>query len=315
MIRIRSKYTGLAAVVAAALSLSACFGTDSEETASAIKLTETNLDSSAITIGATKATSIRGLIASDVGGITVTYTVLDNNQSPVDEDFTISTTAPGASETSWSLGDPKKGNSTIKANSTLMASDTGTYYLKIVVKNSAGTVDSTRFAFKVKATSTTVVGTPLVASVSGLAVGGSKAAAGSFVSIGDDTVYNQTASMTKFASIDLFATTNAAGQATLKSTAAAVAAADAGDSVGTLISDYWGNGRVTLITEVVSAPTTLEQAKTTIASISAQEALINTTNSTSYYVIKTQDNVYALLTVTNVSGTGANITFTLSIMK
>lgn len=312
MIRIRSRFLGLAALALSVVSLTAC-GTDSET--STIKLTETNLDNASLTIGAADAISIRGLIESDVAGLSVTYNVLDKNFSNVNEDFTINTATIGASETSWSLGDPKKGNGTIKANSSLTVSDTGTYYLRIVVKNSSGNEDSATVTFKVKANSTTVVGTPLVVAASNLDVGGSNAAAGSFISIGAAAVYNSTDSKTKFASIDLYTTTNVDGQATFKSTASARTAYNAGEDVGTLTSDYWGNGRSTIVTQVASAATTLEQAKTSLTGITTQETPINTTDASSYYLVKTTDNVYALLTVTSVSKTGADITFKLTILK
>jgi len=295
MIRIRSRFLGLAALALSVVSLTACGTTDS--TASNLAIADAGMDVTSLPNDGATSTSIRGIVTDDAAGFTISFSVKDSVGDIVTSDFAINTTAPSASATSWSIGKSSEGNTTIKA---LPAADKGTHTLIITAKSSSNTV-SKEVKFVVTSTAVT---TPLTLVASGLSIGGFDAAAGSFISVSGGAVYKTAQLTTDRSAIELIASSDANGNAILESSALAVSNQDVTDAA-------WGTGNATKIILVSSEPTTLEQAK--LNEPTAQSALIQSAGAS--YVVKTVGGTYYVLTVTNVVGGGDAVTFTLKILK
>lgn len=137
-----------------------------------------------------------------------------------------------------------------------------------------------------------------------LNVGGLSSPAPSFIGFETNPAqaYTGNQSKTSYDSIDLIVTTNADGTGSVfESTAQAYANHD-------LTASYWT--RATLIAAVPTAPASIEAAKT--VTLTTQSAPIADGG---VYVVKTVDNVYAILTVSKVSGIGDAVTLTVNVVK
>jgi hypothetical protein len=277
--------------------MSAC---DSTSSNSGPTITNLYLDASSLVAGG-GSTGIHATVADPNNGITVTFKVVQNG-TDVSSDFTISYVVPVSSATSWSAFNDGKASIAAKSsaangNDTLVmtvtdATNSGTATQKVPVTVTGGTNGG-------GGTAPSTVATLDVAAQGVVGVN-------SFISIGNATSYSGTDTKTNFGTTDLVITYDGTvtTQTNFESTAAGVAD-------NSLQSSYWGAGRATLIADAGSTePATLSAAEALLGN--AQTAKIVNGH---YYVVKTVEGVYAILAVSNATGTGTNMTLTVTILE
>lgn len=113
-------------------------------------LTGTTLDNTSLTAGG-GATSMRGIISDDATGLKLTIKVNSSTGTDASSNFTITFKDVPSTETSWSIGDPAKGNGSIAAKSTAAS---GSYSLVYTVTDAGGATVSATVAFTVGGGST-----------------------------------------------------------------------------------------------------------------------------------------------------------------
>lgn len=308
MISFRSKFTGIAALAVATMSLTACFGTDSEApTAPTINEFESaNFAEATDTLKASTKIEFYGKVSDDVGLKSWSLIVLDK-----DMDTVYSAVVPTISGTSQSFDLVGKSSTNLSITNTgdwdLSGATAASYTVRLTVVNTNGL--STSKDMKIVAAKTpAIVTTPLTVWATALSAGGFDAKAGSFISATDGKVYTGTESKTKFATIDLVMTSTESGEATFFSTALGVTNGDLTGGEGATVN-YWGTGRATLIAPVSKEPTTLEEVKA--VTLTAQSATVRDGS----YVLKTVEGTYYAMVVSGMTGAGDAATVTLKILK
>lgn len=127
--------------------MTGCDTTSSNNESPTIK--DATLDLTTLTAGG-GSTTMRGIVADDNSGISLSIKVLSGT-TDVSNKFTISFTAIPASEKSWSIGDPAKGNGKITA---LGTAANGTYTLVYTATDKDGATGSAQVSFTVTGGST-----------------------------------------------------------------------------------------------------------------------------------------------------------------
>lgn len=303
MIRIRSRFLGLAALALSVVSLTACGSTDSETTAPTIKEFESaNFTEATDTLKAGSTISFYGSVSDEVGLKGWSLQVLD-----ADGDLVYTATVPTISGKTSQDFDIDAGDTKLQITNDgkwdISGKVAANYTVRLTVTNTNGQ-STTKDMKIIAAKSVDVVTTPLTLVAQGISAGGKLAKPGSSISLSlgkallaSDLTSNRTA-------IDLVVTSDDANNAIFESTAQAVSNGDLSDAA-------WGTGNGTLIALVSKEPTTLEEAKA--ITLSAQSALIQSAGAS--YVAKTVSGTYYVLTVTNVTGGGDEVSFTLKILK
>jgi len=277
--------------------MSAC---DSTSSNSGPSITNLYLDNTSLSAGGGQ-TGIHATVADPNKGIQVNFKVVQNG-TDVSSDFTISYTAPSSSVSSWSAFND--GSAKISAVS---GATNGNDTLVMTVTDASGSGTATQ---RVPVTVTGGInggGGSAPSQVASLDVAAQGVTGvNSFISIGNATSYSGTDTKTNFATTDLVITYDGtiATQTNFESTAAGVAD-------GSLTSSYWAGGRATLIADAGSTePATLAAAEAVLGT--AQTAKITNGH---YYVVKTVEGVYAILAVSNATGTGNSMTLTVTILE
>ncbi len=287
--------------VFAAFGLMTACGTDSNGNAPSVSspVYISGLQSATDTTQTLDTTTVYHLTGTVVDVQSWSWTVVNASGATV---ATLTEPAPSGS------GDTKLGSTYVMVTFTPKTAwgASGIYTLKGVLTGTDGSTTTTvNITFKAKTAGGSTTTTPLT-SQGTLSVGGFNASAGSFIGLGTNpaVAYKSAQTQANAGNIDLVVTANADGSAAIfESTAAAVSNSD-------LVEAYWGNGRATKIAAVTTAPTTLEAAK--LVSLTAETATIT---SGGIYVVKTVDNVYAVLTATGVTGIGDNVSLTVNVLK
>jgi hypothetical protein len=295
------RIVALTSVFAAFGLMTGCdlFGTDSSNESPTI--TDTRLDNGTLNASTGGSTTVRGIVADDAAGMSLSLKVMQGTTDK-SSSFTISFTDIPSAEKSWSIGSPDQGKGSIAAKSTAAS---GTYDLVYTVTDAAGASATAKVSFAVVG-GTTTTSTPIV-SKGTLDVGGTSATPPSFIGLNPVARYTSSQTITNFAKVDLVVT-NAANTTTaiFESTAAGVIDA-------TLQQSYWAGGRATLIKDVgTTVPADLEAAIAALGTSTSQSANIVAGHT---YVAKTAEGLYAVLTASNVVGTGANVTLTVTVYE
>jgi hypothetical protein len=252
-----------------------------------------------IDAGSTLTTSTTGHLTGTVTDVASWIWVVKNaSGTPVDT--LVPSHAPAGS------GDTKLGTGTdvlIAFTPTAKWGPTGAYTIVGTLTGTSGGTTTTP-AITFNAVPGGSNGTPLATSTQ-LSVGGFSATPPSFIGLSPIKTYPSSQTSANVGSIDLVfdANTDGSGEV-LESPYYGY------NTSGSLTSNYWSSGRTTLIAAVSTAPTTLEAAKA--VSLSSQTVAVT---STGIYVAKTQDNVYAVIKISNLSGTGDAATATVTVLE
>jgi hypothetical protein len=137
-------------------------------------------------------------------------------------------------------------------------------------------------------------------------MGGLSASAPSFLGLSPVQTYLSGQTQANVSSIDIVMSANSNGSATVfESPANAYANND-------VTSSYWNGSNVSYIVAVSTAPSTQQAAAAAIGSSTSQSATIT---SGGIYVVKTWNGTYAVLTVSNFTGTGDAATLNVTVLE
>jgi hypothetical protein len=294
---VRSRHLALAALALSASMLGGCL-TDSDSAAptisSALYVSGYAANDTTDTLKASTNYHLAGTV-KDVASWS--WTIIRSSDGAVVD--TLTTDAPnGSGSTDIGSGSAKS----VPFTPTSKWGGTGIYYVQGVLTGTDGSSLTTKVKFLAAPGGSSTSSTALT-TVSTFNVGGLSTSSSSFIGLATGKAYTGTQTATYYDSVDLVVTADDSGYAIFVSTAKAV-------SNSWLTSSYWGSGKATLITKVTSAPTTLEEAKA--VSLSTQSATIVDGSS---YVAKATDGTYYVIKASNVSGSGDNITLTITLLK
>ncbi len=236
---------------------------------------------------------IYGQLAERLPGFVTKLSVTDS-LGDASTHFTIPSIGIPAQATSFDLQADGKANLIAKST----AHD-GSYSLVLSVTSSLGSVVTTTVQFKV------TMDTVLNSTFGPFSVGGFGVVPGSFLRLTDTpTVYQAGAAGSNGGKIDLICKANALGQASLESSSLAKQNGDLQNETSII-------GKVTLIAPYTGPlPATIGQAKAALSGTTSQSVVLANNAS---YVVQLSDGSCAILSVTDLVGSGDKVTFTLKV--